>query len=70
MSVLAGYSFIALIAARYGTGSGSDRVTGARSLPLPVPYQGAPSGTSNWKSLLDRLPQLSRPPLSAPDRLL
>ena len=28
---------IALVAARYGTGSGSDRVTGARSLPLPVP---------------------------------
>jgi len=28
---------IALAAARYGTGSGSDRVPGARSLPLPVP---------------------------------
>jgi len=25
----------------YGTGSGSDRVTGARSLPLPVPYLAA-----------------------------
>src|SRR5262245_65900845 len=24
---------------RYGTGSGSDRVSGARSLPLPVPYR-------------------------------
>jgi len=29
---------IAPVAARYGTGSGSDRVTGARSLPLPVLY--------------------------------
>ena len=29
------------IAARYGTGSGSDRVTGARSLPLPVLYRSA-----------------------------
>jgi hypothetical protein len=28
-----------LLRERYGTGSGSDRVDGARSLPLPVPYQ-------------------------------
>jgi len=42
---------IALVAARYGTGSGSDRVTGARSLPLPVPYRSALSLTSNWKPL-------------------
>src|SRR5262245_48760216 len=27
-----------LLSERYGTGSGSDRVDGARSLPLPVPY--------------------------------
>jgi len=26
---------------RYGTGSGSDRVNGARSLPLPVLYRAA-----------------------------
>src|SRR5215510_14794589 len=30
-------------AARYGTGSGSDRAPVTRSLPLPVPYRSAPS---------------------------
>jgi len=33
------------VAFRYGTGSGSDRVNCARSLPLPVPYRVARPST-------------------------
>src|SRR5262245_1766642 len=34
---------------RYSAGSGSDRVSGARSLPLPVPYRSSLSHTRNCK---------------------
>jgi len=34
-------SLSALVTARYGTGSGSDRAPVTRSLPLPVPYRNA-----------------------------